>query len=226
MSILAPPVQEVAHPRAMVLVAGGVSGFVVALLALLVVNAWSPLLASDQRIDSAIHDWALRTPVAVDISLWLQTVGDTGTATIAVVVTVVVLLVARRWWLALTVAVVGALAPLVTNLLKPLVDRPRPVWAVPIETIDQPSFPSGHATGGIAVWMVCGIAIGSLLRDPSLGALVALPFIVLGVAIGLSRLVLGVHWPSDVVAGWAVAVCVTCIAGALFLASAERPVLR
>jgi undecaprenyl-diphosphatase len=226
MSILAPPVQEVAHPRAMVLVAGGVSGFVLALLTLLVVVEWSPLLAADQRIDSAIHDWALQTPVAVDVSLWLQRVGDTDNATVAVVVTVVVLLVARRWWLALTVAVVGALAPLATTLLKSVVDRPRPVWAVPIETINQPSFPSGHATGGIAVWMVCGIAIGSLLRDPALGALVALPFVVLGVAIGLSRLVLGVHWPSDVAAGWAVAVCVTCIAGALFLASAERPVLR
>lgn len=226
MSILAPPVQVVAHPRSRVIAAGGFSALVLALLAALVMREWEPLLSSDQSIDSAIHGWALRTPVAVDIARWLQTVGDTGTGTIAVVVTVGILLVARRWWLALTVAAVGALAPLTTDLLKPVIDRPRPVWAVPIETIDQPSFPSGHATGGIAVWMLCGIAIGSLVRDPSLGALVALPFVVLGFAIGLSRLVLGVHWPSDVVAGWAVAVCVTCVAGALFLASAERSVPR
>ena len=74
--------------------------------------------------------------------------------------------------------------------------------------------------------MLCGIAIGSLLSDSALGAVVALPFILLGFAIGLSRLVLGVHWPSDMVAGWAVAVCVTCIAGALFIARSERTVLR
>lgn len=226
MSVPAPPVQEVAHPRSTVAAAGALSAGVIVLLAVLVVREWSPLLSSDQRIDSVIHDWAVRTPSAVAVAQWLSSVGSTGTASIAVVVTVVILLIARRWWLALTVGAVGALAPVATDLLKTVIDRPRPVWAVPIETVNQPSFPSGHATGGIAVWMLCGIAIGSLLSDSALGALVALPLVVLGFAIGLSRLVLGVHWPSDVVAGWAVAVCVTCVAGVLFLASAERPVLR
>lgn len=226
MSVLAPPVQDVTNPRSTVTAVGALSAGVLALLWMLVVVEWGPLLSSDERIDSAIHQWALRTPVAVDLSRWLSTIGDTGNSTIAVVVTVIVLLVARRRWLALMVAVVGALAPLIANLIKPIVDRPRPVWAVPIETIDQPSFPSGHATGGIAVWMLCGIAIGSLLSDSALGAVVALPFILLGFAIGFSRLVLGVHWPSDMVAGWAVAVCVTCIAGALFIARSERTVLR
>jgi undecaprenyl-diphosphatase len=210
----------------MVVVAGWISAAVVLLLGTLVHLRWPPLQSSDEAIDTAIHRWALQSPLAVDAARRLQWIGDTGTATVAVVVTVVILLIARRWWLALTVAVIGAFAPLLTNVIKPIVDRPRPVWIEPFEVIDQPSFPSGHATGGIAVWMVCGIAIASLLRDPSLGALVALPFVLLGFAIGLSRLVLGVHWPSDVVAGWAVAVCVTCAAGALFLARAERPVLR
>jgi undecaprenyl-diphosphatase len=95
---------------------------------------------------------------------------------------------------------------------------------VPIETIPSPAFPSGHATGGIAVWLLCGVAIGSLLRDRSLGALVALPFVLLGFAIGLSRLVLGVHWPSDVVGGWMVALAVTCLFCALFVAGSRRPV--
>ncbi|MFN8169492.1 MAG: phosphatase PAP2 family protein [Candidatus Nanopelagicales bacterium] len=219
---LTPPVVTIVHPRARVRAAGLAAAGVLALLWVLVAVRWAPLMRSDEAIDTALHDWALRTPAAVDAARWLQTAGDTGTCTVVVVVTVMVLLVTRRWWLALTVAVVGALAPLATNLIKPVVDRDRPVWAVPFEVIDQPSFPSGHATGGVAVWLLCGVAIGSLLRDPSLGALVALPFVVLGIAIGLSRLVLGVHWPSDVVAGWAVAVTVTCIAGVLFLASAER----
>jgi undecaprenyl-diphosphatase len=225
-SVLAPSVLEVARPRSMVVVAGVLSAAVVALLAALVLLRWEPLLTSDEAIDTAIHRWALESPLAVDAARRLQSIGDTGTGTIAVVVTVAILLIARRWWLALSVAVIGAFAPLLTTVIKPLVDRPRPVWIEPFAVIDQPSFPSGHATGGIAVWMVCGIAIGSLLRDPALGALVALPFVLLGFAIGLSRLVLGVHWPSDVVAAWAVAACVTCVAGALFLARAERPVLR
>ena len=217
--------EDTGNPRALVVLCGTVATAVVVLLALLVTHAWAPLVDSDIRIDSAIHDWALRTPQAVDVALWLQDLGGTWWSTWFAVGTVLLLLVLRRWWLALSVALVAALAPYLTDTLKPIVGRSRPTWVVPIETLHDPSFPSGHATGGIAVWMVCGLAIGSLLRDPSLGALVALPFVVLGFAIGLSRLVLGVHWPSDVVAGWMVALAVTCLAGALFLARSRRPVV-
>ena len=142
------------------------------------------------------------------------------------VVTVVVLLVARRWWLALTVAVVGALAPLITNLIKPVVDRAAPRVGRAVRDDRPARVPVGARHGRHRGVDACAASPSAACCEPALGAVVALPFILLGFAIGLSRLVLGVHWPSDVVAGWAVAVCVTCIAGALFIARSERTVLR
>ncbi len=189
----------------------------VVLLGALVAREWAPLLDLDRSIDTAIHHWALRTPWAVDVSRVLETIGRFRFAMWVVVATTAVLLVARRWWQALTLVVVATLAPLLTDLIKPIVGRPRPVWVVPLGSEDTLSFPSGHATAGIAVYAACGVALASLLRNPSWGAVVALLGILLGVAIGLSRLVLGVHWPSDVVGGWGVALAVAGTAAALFV---------
>ena len=97
------------------------------------------------------------------------------------------------------------LAPLAANLVKPVFARPRPTWAQPLGFEESYAYPSGHATCGIAVYAACAVALAALLRNRNLGAVVALLGIVLGLTIGLSRLVLGVHWPSDVVGGWALA---------------------
>ena len=190
---------------------------VVALLAVLVLARWGPLLRFDLRVDTAIHAWALQHAWAVDVSRVLEAIGRFRVAVWVVVATVILLLVARRWWQAATLVVVASLAPLLTTVLKVLVARERPVWAVPLGTADTFSFPSGHATTGIAVYAACGVALGSLLRNASWGAVVAAAFLLLGVAIGLSRLVLGVHWPSDVLAGWCVALAVAGAAGALLV---------
>ena len=193
------------------------AALVVAGLAVLIIRSWAPLLDLDRSIDAAVHDWALRTPWAVDVSRVLETIGRFRFAMWVVVATTAVLLLARRWWTALTLVVLAAVAPLVTDLLKPLVGRTRPVWDVTLGSETTLSFPSGHATAGIAVYAACAVALGSLLRSPTWGAVVALIGILLGIAIGLSRLVLGVHWPSDVVGGWAVALAVAGAAGALFV---------
>ena len=193
------------------------AALVVAGLAVLIVRSWAPLLDVDRSVGTAIHDWALRTPWAVDVSRVLETIGRFRFAMWVVVATTVVLLLTRRWWAALTLVVLAAVAPLVTDLLKLIVGRARPVWAVPLGSEDTLSYPSGHATAGIAVYAACAVAIGSLLRSPTWGAVVALTGILLGIAIGLSRLVLGVHWPSDVVGGWGVALAVAGAAGALFV---------
>ena len=197
---------------------GALAAALVALgLGVLVVRGWSPLLDLDRSIDTAIHHWALRTPWAVDVSRVLETIGRFRFAMWVVVATTVVLMLARRWWQALTLVLVATAAPLITDLVKPLVARPRPVWAVPLGSEPTFSYPSGHATAGIAVYAACGVAIGSLLRSPSWGAVVALTAILLGIAIGLSRLVLGVHWPSDVVGAWGVALAVAGVAASLFV---------
>ncbi len=183
------------------------------LLTVLVAARWSPLITADDEILAGVHAWAREAPVAVGTSRVLAFLGAWQFSTLVAVVTVVILGALRRWRWAVGVAVVAALAPLVTDLLKPLVERPRPVWPDPFASEPSWSFPSGHATGGVAVWCVCAVALGLAARDrwgwsQRRTAAVVGPFVALGVLIGISRVVLGVHNPSDVVGGWLVALTV------------------
>jgi undecaprenyl-diphosphatase len=203
------------------------TGAGLAVLTVVVAARWAPLEELDTSILDTVHAWALESPFAVELSRALDAVGAWQLSTLAAVITVVLLGLARRWRWAVGVALVTALAPLATDLLKPVVERPRPVWSDPLAVEPTWSFPSGHATGGIAVWSVCAVALGLAARDrwgwsDRRTALVVGPWIALGVLIGISRVVLGVHHPSDVVAGWLVALTVGASTLAA-LAPARRP---
>jgi membrane-associated phospholipid phosphatase len=208
--------------RRQALVGASVCAVVVIVLGLLATRPWAPLVDLDRWVDDALHPWALDHRWAVDVSLWLKTAGEVRTCTVVVLLTTVVLLVRRRWWVALTVVLLSTLAPLITDRLKDVFARPRPNWQVALSVEPTYSYPSGHATAGIAVYAACGVALGSLLRDESLGALVAFVGIAFGIAISLSRLVLGVHWPSDVVGGWCVALAVAGVLASLFVLPPPR----
>jgi undecaprenyl-diphosphatase len=215
-----------AEPRARLIHRGGAYAGAAAAAALLGLLAWlvlahrERLTEVDRALEGPVHRWALQTPWAVQASDVLAVVGGLGVSTAATVVAVLVLLLARRPWIALNLALIAALAPFLTDRLKDAVERPRPQWAVALAEPppgDPWSFPSGHATAGIAVWLAVGVALASLLRSETAQAWLVLPFAVLGIAIGLSRIVLGLHWPSDVLAGFALAAAVAALASALFV---------
>lgn len=194
-----------------------VSAAVVALLGLLVDAAWPPLLRVDAAIEDAVHGWAVNAPWAVDLSRTLDRIGRFSVSFWVTTVCVLVLLAFRRWRLALGVVGVATVAPLITDWLKVVVERARPVWEDPLGSEGTFSYPSGHATGGLAVYAVCGIALASLLRDRRWALVVAIASTAFGLLIGVSRVVLGVHWPSDVVGGWCVAIAVAAAFLALLL---------
>lgn len=114
-----------------------------------------------------------------------------GDTSVVVVIALLAGLLTRRRgrWRPLRVAVV---ASLLTAVLKELVRRPRPPGAA----IGAFSFPSAHAVRSMAL----ALALAALWRRPWLVAL--------AVAVGLSRLVLGLHWPADVLGGWLLAYAV------------------
>jgi membrane-associated phospholipid phosphatase len=218
------PVHREPHllDRQQALVGAVVCAVTVVVLGVLVTRPWIPLVTLDRRIADALHPWALENRWAVDVSLWLKTAGEFRACTVVVIITTVLLLVFRRWWVALTVVLLGILAPLITDRLKDVFARTRPTWQVVLSVEPTYSYPSGHATAGIAVYAACGVALGSLLRNESLGALVAFVGIAFGIAIGLSRLVLGVHWASDVVGGWCVALAVAGVLTSLLVLPPPR----
>lgn len=133
------------------------------------------------------------------------------------------LIVVRRKWLVLVAWVAAfAGAGLLSVILKIIIRRPRPAGAAAFLHGDTFSFPSGHAMGSLVGYGMLAYVIGSSGIESVGGRLrLAIATVVLVVAIGISRLYLGVHYFSDVVGGYAVGVLwlSACISG---LQLAER----
>ncbi|WP_245409577.1 phosphatase PAP2 family protein [Allosphingosinicella vermicomposti] len=84
-------------------------------------------------------------------------------------------------------------------LMKEVVARPRPALEDHLVAVGSASFPSGHGANGLITWLALALLIPRKSRAVAITAALILAFL-----IGLSRVVLGVHWPSDVIAGWAI----------------------
>ena len=118
--------------------------------------------------------------------------------------------------------VAALLAASVTETaMKQVVGRGRPPAFARLLTETDPSFPSGHTTGTAAVFMTIALVAIPALRTRTARLVVVLAAGTVAAAVGLARMVLGVHWLTDVAAGWllgsAWAIRVT-----LLLPSAER----
>ena len=110
------------------------------------------------------------------------------------------LLYRRKRWSALTLILASFLGRVLVILQKAYFARLRPEEDLRLVEVSYQSFPSGHAANS----MIAYVALALLLfDDPNHRRMAAGAAIVLALLIGISRPMLGVHWPSDVVAGWA-----------------------
>jgi membrane-associated phospholipid phosphatase len=115
-------------------------------------------------------------------------------------------------WIA---AFVGGFA--LERVVKSVVQRVRPPTAAAYMHVDSFSFPSGHATAAMVAYVMLAYALARLMEaDLARRVVLYLGAAVIIGAVGLSRVYLGVHYPSDVVAGFAVglawvAICLTAI---------------
>lgn len=161
-----------------------------------------------------------------------RVVTELGSAPIVAAIAIAAGLLLWRRGLPVVMAAAPAFALGVTAFLgdvaKRLVDRGRPPVSLRLLVEGEPSFPSGHAANSAAVYITLGLVLGVFVfrRPLTRVALVAGAGVITG-AVGTSRLVLGVHWPSDVLAGWAlgasVALATTLAATLLVLLKPTKP---
>ena len=185
--------------------AGGV-GLVVAVLGALAFVELVDALDPDEalaRFDEALAGALQRHLSEGTLAFFarLTHLGDRDVLTGLVAVAVIALAIRREWLLALAVAVCTAGAGAVNSLLKLYFSRARPEFVHDLVTTHGYSFPSGHAAGSFAVYGIATyLAVRHLPRRWHLP--VAGAAMLLIVFVGASRVLLQVHFFSDVIGGW------------------------
>lgn len=147
-----------------------------------------------------------------------------------VVVAVAVLAAGLLWlrtrgWLAPAVLLTSVVATAgVVFLVKIAVGRARPSITHLLGTPSADyAFPSGHTTNGTVVYLLAGVLLAATLQHPAHRRLVVAATMLVGLAIGVTRVYLGYHWTTDVLAGWLLATSVVCTAAYAFALLGPRP---
>jgi len=112
------------------------------------------------------------------------------------------LLLMRRRAAALWVTVAVGGGVLLSNVLKHSFDRPRPDFVAHMARVFTSSFPSGHAMLSAVTFLTLGVLLASIYNSWRLKVFFLSLAIFLTVMVGVSRIYLGVHYPTDVLAGW------------------------
>jgi membrane-associated phospholipid phosphatase len=161
---------------------------------------WNWLITVDSSVLEALYRYGVAHPGWVSAWNVFCTVLGPTTFRLLALIAIVVALLRRNLPAALFLVISVELSGLITEIAKQAADRPRPVTAL----VPAPStaFPSGHAVGvTIGVLALLTVALPVLSRQVR-GWLIVVGAVVV-IAIGVGRVVLNVHHPSDVVAGWA-----------------------
>jgi undecaprenyl-diphosphatase len=127
------------------------------------------------------------------------------------------LLIARKPKAALAVALAIGSGLVISTLLKAGFDRPRPDLVPHLSLVYTSSFPSGHSMMTATVTLTLGTMLAQIFGKKRLRIYVLSICILITILVGVSRVYLGVHWPTDVLAGWLVGAAWAVLCGSLML---------
>lgn len=181
-------------------------------LLVLIAGGWGLVELTDrvvegetQRFDLRVIRWfaAHRGPQSLqDVARDLTALGGVTVLTLVTIAVVGFLMIDRKRGAAalMIVAVVGGLS--IGSLIKHIINRPRPPRQYQAAYVFTASFPSGHSMLSAVTYLTLGALLAQVIRRRVLRLYVICVAVLLTFLVGVSRVFLGVHWPTDVLAGW------------------------
>lgn len=132
---------------------------------------------------------------------WTAMGGYSVLSTITLLVTVFLILERRNVHARIILATVTA-GYLLVLFLKNVASRPRPDIVPHHSYVDSPSFPSGHSMMSAIVYLMLGLMLSDLASHRRVKVFLVVSALVISATVGCSRIFMGVHYPTDVLAGW------------------------
>nr|HUM56233.1 phosphatase PAP2 family protein [Bacillota bacterium] len=102
----------------------------------------------------------------------------------------------------ISVSIAALLSTLIKAVIKTAVARPRPEESLFLIEQSGSAYPSGHAMTGMAVYLLLFLFTREYIKDSRKKNLLSFVFVFAAFAVGISRVYLGVHFPTDVLGGW------------------------
>ncbi|MEE6262248.1 phosphatase PAP2 family protein [Plantactinospora sonchi] len=184
----------------------------------LTIGGWAPLDRADLAVSDTFRGYGDRSPGLVDLLRVATDVAATVPFVVAGLVVGVVLAFRGDRRSAAFCVTVTVLVPVLWGLMHWLVYHPRPEDGFVVVTSN--GFPSGHTSNAAAAALAAVLLLWPRLTPAGRAVAVGLA-VVFGVFVGLTRVALVVHWPSDVLGGWLLALTVVPLVARLV---AGRPV--
>ena len=174
------------------------------LLAVLVAAGWPALVRFDDRWSARAYGFTLNHHWCQALAKAATWMGATPTLTVLTVVVALGCVFTHRLSLGVWLGVTVAGSALLNSLVKLGMERIRPPSAGGLISAHGFAFPSGHTQGATSTYTAVVLVVGwQVWRPPRSGRLATAAAVTLLVgAVGLSRIMLGVHWPTDVLGGW------------------------
>lgn len=159
------------------------------------------LIKADLRIINLISQY--RNPNLSQFMLFITHLAKAQVVSVAVIFSLIILFLLNKWSYlkSLLISVVGG--ELFVWIIKNIIDRPRPPLTSALVTETSYSFPSGHSFVAVAFYGLITFFIFESLKKKYLKVLTLISGLTLIILIGFSRIYLGAHWPSDILASYA-----------------------
>jgi len=214
--VVEPRYASMSRPRRVRLVVAALIGLaIVAVFGLVVVQDRSPLDAFD-RWGRQAEDWADNHAALVTVLRFVEV----SFATVGMIVwttLVAIAVLSRRRYRAAAFAIAVMIATsLATTAIKIALGRGRPEWQDATDLLSSKSFPSGHASSSAALAGILIVLAWSFLRRPAARWTVTVLAVGMWLAVCFDRVLLGRHYPSDVVAGSILGVSMVLLGIAVF----------